>query len=356
MNKLSLTMIVKNESRCLSRCLDSVRDIVSEIIIVDTGSTDNTKEIAKKYNCSIYNFDWEEDFSSARNYAIEKSTGDWNLILDADEYISNDCKETIMNFINNPSNQNKVAQVKIVSNFLEDNQEKESQSFISRIAPKYTKFSGKIHEQLGVDLKRERINVEIKHDGYFFIDKSNRNLDLLLSSVKKNPKNCYLLYQTAKTYNIAKKFNEADTFFKKCYKTIDKNAGYRYSLINDYLYNIIHMKKFKEGLSLINEEKEFLSDNPDFHFACGLFYMELVMSDISKYINFFKNIELEYLTCLNLGETKKYDSVLGTGSFMAAYNLGVFYETTGDIIKAKKYYKISSNDNYSPAINRLQTM
>lgn len=84
---ISLCMIVKNEEDTLFRCLDSVRDIVDEIIIVDTGSIDSTKEIAKKFTTKIYDFEWVNDFSAARNYSFSKATMEYILWLDADDVI-----------------------------------------------------------------------------------------------------------------------------------------------------------------------------------------------------------------------------------------------------------------------------
>ena len=74
---ISLCMIVKNEERVLKRCLDSVRDLVDEIIIVDTGSTDATKRIAAGYTDKIYDFTWIDDFSAARNFAFSKATKEY---------------------------------------------------------------------------------------------------------------------------------------------------------------------------------------------------------------------------------------------------------------------------------------
>ncbi len=84
---ISLCMIVKNEEAVLSRCLDSVADLVDEIIIVDTGSTDKTKEIAKRYTDKIYDFEWIDDFSAARNFSFSKATMDYIYVADADEVI-----------------------------------------------------------------------------------------------------------------------------------------------------------------------------------------------------------------------------------------------------------------------------
>ena len=84
---ISLCMIVKNEEKILERCLDSVADLCDEIIIVDTGSTDRTKEIAEKYTDRIYDFQWIDDFSAARNYAFSKATQEYIYSADADEVL-----------------------------------------------------------------------------------------------------------------------------------------------------------------------------------------------------------------------------------------------------------------------------
>lgn len=87
MMEISLCMIVKNEEKVLARCLDSIVDLMDEIIIVDTGSTDRTKEIAAKYTKQIYDFAWVDDFSAARNFAFSKATRDYIYTADADEVL-----------------------------------------------------------------------------------------------------------------------------------------------------------------------------------------------------------------------------------------------------------------------------
>lgn len=86
--KLSLCAIAKNEEIALPKCLSSVKDVVNEIVILDTGSTDRTVEIARVFGAKVYHFDWCNDFSAARNQALNYVTGDWILVLDADETLT----------------------------------------------------------------------------------------------------------------------------------------------------------------------------------------------------------------------------------------------------------------------------
>lgn len=87
MISVSLCMIVKNEERVLARCLDSLCELMDEIIIVDTGSTDSTMDIARKYTDKVYHFTWRDDFSAARNYSFSKATKEYIYVADADEVL-----------------------------------------------------------------------------------------------------------------------------------------------------------------------------------------------------------------------------------------------------------------------------
>jgi len=85
--KLNLVMIVKNEARSIKKCLEAAKPLVDRMIVVDTGSEDETAKIARNMGAEAFFFSWVDDFSAARNYALEQSDGDWNLVLDADEYL-----------------------------------------------------------------------------------------------------------------------------------------------------------------------------------------------------------------------------------------------------------------------------
>ncbi|PIO06820.1 glycosyltransferase family 2 protein, partial [Candidatus Woesearchaeota archaeon CG08_land_8_20_14_0_20_43_7] len=99
MSTISLCMIVKDEEKHLKDCLDSVKGLVDEIIIVDTGSTDDTKNIAKRSNAKVFDFKWCDDFSKARNESLRHATKEWILVLDADEIIDKDDHDKIKRLI-----------------------------------------------------------------------------------------------------------------------------------------------------------------------------------------------------------------------------------------------------------------
>jgi len=96
MISISLCMIVKNEEGVLARCLDSLASVVDEIIIVDTGSSDSTKEIALRYTKQVYDFEWTGSFADARNFASAKATKEYIYTADADEYLDQENQEKLL--------------------------------------------------------------------------------------------------------------------------------------------------------------------------------------------------------------------------------------------------------------------
>ncbi|MCU7497220.1 MAG: glycosyltransferase [Ignavibacteria bacterium] len=222
MPSLTLSMIVKNEEKYLQECLDSVKDIAGEIVVVDTGSTDRTIEIAERAGARVYNFDWVNDFSAARNYALSKSTGDWILYLDADERLSQKSHKELKSII---SSKKKEAYFCIV-NSIGSAAQKSNKMRYARLFrnEKSIKFSGSIHEQIIHSLQNEGYllkdsDIEIIHLGYDISyeglkEKARRNLSYLLNEYERK-KDPYTVFQLAQTYavlndkpNAAKYFSE----------------------------------------------------------------------------------------------------------------------------------------------------
>ncbi|MBN1183730.1 MAG: glycosyltransferase family 2 protein, partial [Bacteroidales bacterium] len=111
---ISVCLIVKDEERFLENCLKNVKDIADEIIIVDTGSTDNTVAIAKKYTDKVYFHTWENSFCKARNQALQYASGDWIFQIDADEEFMKGSGERVRQAIKNAKNADAIF-VKLIS-------------------------------------------------------------------------------------------------------------------------------------------------------------------------------------------------------------------------------------------------
>lgn len=348
--RISLVMIVKNEESTLKRCLESAISIVDEIIIVDTGSEDNTKAIAKTFNAKVYDFKWNNDFSAARNFALSKATGEWRLVLDADEYIVEGTKEEVLTALDEQS----VGQILILNAFKKDTEMSYSKNYTSRLIYRGINYKGEIHEQIDSNLPRIRTNIQVIHDGYLYQDKSERNLPILFEAIRNNTKDSYLLYQLAHTLFLGGRKEEALTWYTEFYKHSQGNESYRCSAIVDYVYNIMAVGKLELGVELIKKEEKKYYDSPDFNFVCAEFYRDLVLSNTKNYISYLPCIEEYYIKCLEIGETNKYNSIVGTGSYAAAYNLGVWYEVSKQFDKAKICYEMASKWGYDKAIKRIE--
>ena len=192
--QLSLCMIVKNEEKNLGSCLDSVKDIVDEMIILDTGSSDNTVQIAKSFGAEIHNFEWCNDFSAARNESIKFARGKWILWMDADEQFDDKSKEELNSIL-------KLSQHPMGVNITIRNLSSKNESYGTafRLFSNHCNihFKNIIHEQVSYSLKEMSAkivdsNITIDHygydeDQYDQEEKRRRNLPLLLSMADKNP-------------------------------------------------------------------------------------------------------------------------------------------------------------------------
>lgn len=209
---LSVCMMVKDEEQNLARCLDSIKPLLaavpSELIIVDTGSQDRTVEIAKRYTEKIYFHAWNNDFSGMRNITISYATGQWILIIDADEEIIK--PEGLIAFLQAEHPKDVVGGAVMVKNFLDSGQEK----FTVLLSPRLFKripgfrYKGRIHNEPVVNGAIKDVGSWIFHYGYFNDDKElmekkfKRTSTLLLEELAKDPKDIYYRYQLAVSYSM----------------------------------------------------------------------------------------------------------------------------------------------------------
>lgn len=181
---LSLCMIVKDEEKTLSNCLNSILGLFDEIVIVDTGSTDKTKEIAKKYTNKIFNFKWIDDFSSARNFAFSKASGKYIMWLDADDVVEKTDLEELLNLKKQLNGSVDVYMLKYAMQFDENN----NPNFVfyrERILKNDGSFiwQDPVHEAIVPHGKIEYSNIKICHKKTHL--PTDRNLKIYENFVKK---------------------------------------------------------------------------------------------------------------------------------------------------------------------------
>lgn len=210
---LGISMIVKDEEEHLPEALESVKSIADEIIVVDTGSTDSSKEIAEKFGAKVYNYKWNNDFAAARNDALEKNEAEWVLYIDADERLEHESINIIKDLVQNSDSTIGAYICKINNKHKTDYQGKLFQGQYPRLFRNYgfpfIYYFGKIHEQISpqiLDLgKKVRLSeVVINHEGYDIPqDKMNekvkRNLNVLINHTKEQPDNAIAWYQLGMT-------------------------------------------------------------------------------------------------------------------------------------------------------------
>ena len=350
---LSLALIVKNEARYLARCLRSVQGVVNEIVVVDTGSSDDTVRIARECQARVVDFAWEDDFAAARNFALAQTTGDWILVLDADEHASPALAAEIPDFI---ATRRAIGRLKIVSDFQRNNQTLRSQSFVSRLFPRGAYFEGRIHEQLISPLPRLDLRGELWHDGYLEPSKSARNLRMLERELERSPESAYLWFQLALEHASLNETAQALRCLQRAYAGLRTEEPFAPNLVVDYLYVLRELNHFEEGLRVIEQAKRFCQNLPDFHLVCGLFYLELVRSNPAQYQAYLADIEQCFQRCLALGESVQGKSVVGTGTFLAYYNLGVLYHVFGEAVAARQCFERAAGFGYAPARQMLATL
>ncbi|WP_228551727.1 glycosyltransferase family 2 protein [Paenibacillus sp. B01] len=353
MTTLSVIMIVCNEENVLSRCLDSVHPHVDEIIVVDTGSDDRTRELASQYpKVKVSSFPWTDHFAEARNFALSQSSSDWNLSLDADEYvIVADWKALYQQLESNPGF---IGRVKFIDEFLNgDGEAEHTQNRLARLMPAGTRFTGRIHEQIDSRLVRLNVPLTVRHDGYKAQNKSTRNIPLLEQGLLEEPDNAYWAYQLGREHAGLKQFDAACAYFEQSRKRMNGSEAYAPNAVVSELYALLGLGELNKAEKLVTETHQSAPEFPDYYFACGIFYLDYIMADPAARIHLLPRIEQSYMKAISIGETDRYESVHGTGSFAAWYNLGVFYETTGQMEKAREAYLRSSRYGYKKAAERL---
>ncbi|APH07177.1 glycosyl transferase [Bacillus weihaiensis] len=345
-------MIVKNEEECIERCIKSVKDLVDEMIIVDTGSTDKTIEICRELGAKVYSYRWDHDFAKARNYSLSLASGDWILWLDADEEIHQETERKTLRELAKTEDYDLYSFE--LNNFYG---EKVDYNCVIRILhPRLFRngigfrFINSIHETLNIEEILLKTNKEkrlgeapvcIWHYGYLdkYVNdkgKSERNITLLLEALSRNEEDPWLYYHLASEYYRLKDFTKSFQHINRSIVLFVMNQMTPPSLLYKLKYSILlSIGSFEGAYPAIEKAISLYPDYVDLLFYKGIVLLKL--GKVEESIETFNE-------CLKIGDNQvKYLTQKGLGSFQAWYYKGLCYEEKKEIEKAIVCYEQALN-------------
>ncbi|MCC9294201.1 glycosyltransferase [Clostridium sp. WLY-B-L2] len=359
---ISLCMIVKNEEDVLIRCLESVKYIVDEIIIVDTGSTDSTVEIAKKYGARIFYYKWDDSFSSARNYSLEKATKEWILIMDADDEFEKKDSDKLLELVNNKNSQTYVYFLRTLS-YSGDRPTFESVTMNLNVRliknGKGYKFVGDIHEQIvpppnhtyhSQDVKVE--NIRFYHYGYLNEiiknkNKRKRNMNLISRSLEQNSNNSFMLFNMGNEYYAMAQYKKALEYYMKSYKSFVPQEGFSSKLMLRIVSCNQVLKDYEVEYKFIDEGLKYYPNFTDLEFIRG----NTLMGQ-GKYLAAIDSLN----KCIKMGEPPvEINELVGVGSYRTYYVLSDIYFVLREYDRAMYYCDkvLKLNSGYMKAFSKL---
>ncbi|MCS6949265.1 MAG: tetratricopeptide repeat protein [bacterium] len=341
--RLSLCMIAKNEEEFIEGCLQSVQGLVDEIVVVDTGSTDRTVEIAKRYGAKVVHHPWRDDFSDARNVSIQHATGDWGLWLDADERLDRASAEAIRRAICDYSFGGYLLEI---HNEMGDSPE--DGVFIHRACRVFrllpgTRFEGRVHEQVMPSLERQGYEVAflkgavIRHLGYRsrVVQQRNKNeraIRLLQMELQQDPDNLFQRFNLANAYYVVGDYPKVIAELEPIVDRIEPgqdHAGVAYVLLANALQT---QGRHEEVLATHQRALARGVDHPGLYFADGYAYLALRRYE--------EAVQAFHRTL----ETYRGEHITGDATiagFKAYYGLAQAYLGTGNLEESERYCRLS---------------
>lgn len=314
---ISLCMIARNEEEFIGNALKSAENFVDEIIVVDTGSTDKTIEIAKSFNAKVFKSTWKNDFSYHRNQAIKQATCDYVLILDCDEKLVHDNTDFIRELLESGIDDSLMGFNIPIVNIINNTEIASFQSLRFFRNHKDFYFKNPIHEQIILNITEKyseesisELPLTIHHYGYDkdIINSKNkikRNLDILNSIPNKDG---YYYAMIGDEYLKCNDYKTASISYTKSFD-LTKNLSVSYApmMIVNYSSSLINLKNFNEAINVLSLAKQQLPNFKDLYFLEYWIFninidFKLALEKLDKYIEIM-HCKSGYL------EVKKYENI-----------------------------------------------
>lgn len=344
---ISACIITKNEAEKLEKCLAALSHYPFELIVVDTGSTDHSKETAHKYTDKVYDFAWIKDFSAARNFAAECASHDFIFSIDTDEIVTSlDWEELQRAMEQYPQS---VGQVKLLDYYESGSGIQCMNVMLERLYNRICyHFEEPIHEQLrpdrGISYTYYETSIVVEHTGYLgtpdhLRQKAHRNLELLQSELEKSPDNPYLYFQIAQSYMLMRDHLSACEFMREALlRNPPPDNAYTRELVCNYGNLLVDFKRPQEALPLFSYY-DYYSDNMDYLCMTGLVLMH-VGQPLRALPEFVKAIT-----------APSRDSI---DPRSPSYYVGYLYEFFGKPEIARIHYQ--NCGDYPPAVEALERL
>ncbi|WP_193726706.1 tetratricopeptide repeat-containing glycosyltransferase family 2 protein [Paenibacillus guangzhouensis] len=340
---ISLCMIVKNEAASLPACLESASRSVDEIIIVDTGSTDETVLIAEQFGAIVIQHAWHDDFADARNVALMHATGSWILFLDADERLDEDSHALLRNYAQHHLPEGFFLHVwnHSSNNPADDSIVRNPIIRMFRNRPEH-RFSGRIHEQITTSITQhnpdavfQMTEVIIHHYGYLKEqvvgkNKVQRNSSLLTEALAEDPQNPFLKFNLAVEHMRSGAFHPALDLLQQARSQLNDLTSYYHLVLKYIILCRIQLQSWSEAIAVCDEG---ITQYPDY---TDLREQKATCLRLTGRPEQAVQVLLEALT---LGPPPvHFHSESGTGTYLTCYALGQCYEDLYNDIQAIHWF------------------
>jgi tetratricopeptide (TPR) repeat protein len=321
---LALVVIARDEAPRIQRLLHSVAPWVDDMLVLDTGSRDDTAQRALACGARVAHQAWRDDFAAARNAALTQSSADWHLVLDADEWLV-EGGPALRALAALPADFVGALRLDDI-----DTPGGVVHSWLSRLLPGHVRYSGRVHEQPQHRLPVKRVPLVVGHDGYSPVRlaiKQGRNRRLLLAELDHAPDDAYLWYQLGKDHAAYGEHPQAaDAFAHAAAGPAAPAAAepWHTDLTTCTLYALKKAGRHEEAMALADQTLQACGESPDFFFALGDLLLDMAVERPGEVDRLLPMAQAAWQRCLEIGERPDlHGSVAGRGSHLAAHNLAV---------------------------------